>query len=332
MIVPTLARMLVREHIYKPIAGRVLTLGRQTIAMTYEQYIELLKQENYFVPDQVLKDIKVKYDSQTRVGKGSNFITDEIFFNLLGIEQINVMDVSKYEGADILHNLNKPIPASLEEQFDFIIDGGTFDHLLDLCVAFENVVRMLRAGGRIFQWNAASNFVGGAYVSLSPDLFYDYYSLNKFNDCKVYIAAVDTFGQKELWDIYEFSGSDYEYFYSKRILMTVILAEKGSNSTYSKIPIQAQYRDDCLLQAYREAQRVISLSAREPYKGSRLGIRLRNSNINLLPQKSIFSRIVLKCKKEGLQWIFPRCLNDAKLLFGKHRKKEVKGFRYLGKI
>ena len=50
MIVPTLAKLIIREHLYKPLKGRVLTLGRQTVAMNYKQLIELLKQEGYDPP------------------------------------------------------------------------------------------------------------------------------------------------------------------------------------------------------------------------------------------------------------------------------------------
>lgn len=329
MIVPTLARMLIREHIYRPIKGRVLTLGRQTISMTYEQFIELLKQENFPIAGQILEDVKIKYDNQTRAGKETNFIRDEVFFDLLGIKKINVMDVSNYEGADILHNLNDPIPTSLEGQFDFIIDGGTFDHLLDLRVAFENVVKLLKAGGRVFQWNAASNFAGAAYVSLGPDLFYDYYSLNKFADCKVYLAAVDDMGQSELWDLYEFKGAkEYGYFYSKRILMTVVIAEKGMDSTYSSIPVQTQYRDAHLLQIYKDRQKIISLSDRKPYKGSMFGIRVRKPKTRKSTKSPILNKIVLKYKENGLAWVCSKCLRRLK----RYIKREIEGFRYIGKI
>lgn len=70
MIVPTLARMIVREHIYKPIQGKMLTLGRQTIAMTYEQYCLLLHQEGYVVPQQIIEETQIILDQVTRVGKG----------------------------------------------------------------------------------------------------------------------------------------------------------------------------------------------------------------------------------------------------------------------
>lgn len=268
MIVPTLARLIVREHLYKPIRGTVLTLGNQMIAMSYRQVIELLQQEGYVVPDHILEETAATQDQKTRYGKETTFINDKVFFSLLGIKVLHAMDVSNYEGADIVHDLNKPIPETLYEQFDFIIDGGTFDHLFDVRTGFENVVKMLKTGGRVFQWNAASNFTGAAYLSFGPDIFYDYYVLNRFVDCKVYVAEVDSISQGESWDFYEFEGSDYyAHLRSSRIQMIVVLAEKGPSSTWDKMPVQAKYRDEFLWEPYRASKQTIQQSGRKPFVG-----------------------------------------------------------------
>jgi len=39
------------------------------------------------------------------------------------------MDFSAYEGADLVHNLNQPVVKSLEGRFNFILDGGTTEHV-----------------------------------------------------------------------------------------------------------------------------------------------------------------------------------------------------------
>ena len=191
MIVPTLARLIVREHLHKPLGSRVLCLGRQVPFMNYKQVIELLNQEGFTPTPESAEKAKASPDRDTREGRGTNFISDTGFYGMLGVEDLSVMDVSTYEGADTIHNLNLPVPESLYGQFDFIIDGGTFDHLFDIRVAFENVVKMLRPGGRVLQWNAASNFTGDGYLCFGPNLCYDYYTVNQFADCKVYVAEVD---------------------------------------------------------------------------------------------------------------------------------------------
>lgn len=326
MIVPTLARLLIREHQYKPIDGKVLILGRQTISMSPENLLELLHQEKLSISDEKLNRIKIGVDQKTRLGKGQGYVNDEVFFDLFGISEVNIMDVSAYEGADIIHDLNKPIPKSLENQFDFIIDGGTFDHLVDVRCAFENVVRMLKPGGRIFQWNAASNFTGGAYISFGPDLFYDFYVLNKFADCKVYIVEIDNPGQQELWDFYEFNGADkYSDFLSKRLQMTVVLAEKGTQSTYDLLPIQANYRDNDLWQTYRDNQKIISLSGRRSLIGSKVGQKLCSKSISYVPE-SLAKRFFLRLKEKGIIWVYKR------IIAALNGRGKPYGYTYIGKI
>lgn len=333
MIVPTLARLIVREHLYKPIEGKVLALGRQTIAMSYEQVIELLQQEGYMPPKHVLEEIEITYDQTTRVGKGTNYITDEMFFGLLGVKELLVLDVSEYEGCDIVHDLNKPIPESLYGQFDFIIDGGTFDHLFDVRTAFENVAKLLRDGGRIFQWNAASNFTGAAYISFGPDLFYDYYVLNQFVDCKVYVAEVDSIGQRAQWDFYEFEGHDkYSHLRSERIQMVVVLAEKGPSSTWDRMPIQAQYRDAHLWVPYRTGKRMMQESERKPligYGGSALPDTQRSSRT--LRRLLIRLRGIIPSRwKRKIPLKLKTRVNA--LLSNDPEQRIARGYRYVGRI
>ena len=334
MIVPTLARLLIREHIYRPIQGKVLTLGRQTIAMSYEQTIAVLSQEGYTPSEQALRQVASTNDMITRVGKGTNFITDEAFFGLLGIKELLVLDVSSYEGAQIVHNLNEPIPESLCGQFDFLIDGGTFDHLFDIRVAFENVVKLLKVGGRVFQWNAASNFTGVAYLSFGPDLFYDYFILNQFTDCKVYVVEVDDISQSELWDFYEYEGAaKYDHFRSERIQMVVVLAEKGPHSIYHRYPIQAQYRDQLSLKSYESGKenaqkgdrelfvREITLSLNESARDAR-GLGARIMSIKRRTPTCLKRKIPLKLKK-----LVHALLQDETV-----RVKKIEGYRYVGRL
>ncbi|MCB4790668.1 MAG: class I SAM-dependent methyltransferase [Elusimicrobia bacterium] len=268
MIVPTLARLIVREHMYKPITGKLLCLGRQTISMSYDEVLRIFKEEGYVPSPEILKENKISLDKNTRVGKGSDSISDHTFFGLLGLKEVYSIDVSKYEDADIVHDLNKPVPESLYGQYDFIIDGGTFDHIFDIRTSFENVVKMLKVGGRVFQWNAASNFTAATYMSFGPNLFYDYYILNKFQDCKVYLAEVSYMSQRDLWNFYEFEGTDvYDHFISNRLQMVLVLAEKGPNSTWNRFPVQTHYRDANLWEEYRSSQKLIQQSSRKPLNG-----------------------------------------------------------------
>ena len=344
MIVPSLARMIVREMVHRPINGTLLCLGRQTIAMKYEEALQLIREEGCSVPESVLMSDSPVQDETTRCAR-TGYITDELFFRLLGIDDFETMDVSEYENADIIHNLNTPVPRELHGKYDFIIDGGTFDHLFDVRVGFENVVNMLTPTGRVFQWNAASNFTGAAYIMFGPDFFYDYYVRNQFDDCRVYVAEVDDFGQRTDWDMYEFEGLDrYGYFRSERIHLSVVMAQKGNESTCSGMPIQSQYRDEDRWGPYRASQERI-LEKRSAGLGL-ANIERRRPPESCANRISKWDALRYCAKHKGIVWcaMRPVC-SIIERIYVRWLKRfsyqswdtragaaEVEGFRYVGKV
>src|SRR5215510_5255314 len=97
------AAAVVREHAWKPISGDVLLLGRQTMFFTPQCAIGMLRDAAVPVPE-----VGFGTDSETRLAD-SAYIRDDDFFRLLGIRNVKALDVSAYEGADIVHDLTKPI-------------------------------------------------------------------------------------------------------------------------------------------------------------------------------------------------------------------------------
>lgn len=323
MIVPTLARIIVREHLYKPITGKVIALGRQTVTLNYDNLVRLFKEEGCEPRFDIMEKVGRSLDKNTKAPEGHDFVSDDVFWAALGVENATSMDVSKYEGCGIVHDLNYPVPDSLVEQYDFILDGGTFDHLFDIKTAFQNTVKMLKTGGRIFQFNATSNFIGASYLSFGPDLFYDYYVLNQFDDCKVYIAEMDAFSQGTNWDFYAFSGDEYDHFRSKRIAVVLVLAEKGKNSTWDKFPIQGQYRDADIIAPYKAAQANIARSTRKELVGTK---RVR-SRAGL--QAAMLFRRVIRAAPTGLKNRTSKGL-QAEYCYVTRGKNS--GFKYIGRI
>ena len=129
-----LASLIIREHAWRPITGTVLLLGRQTMFFTPEYAMALVREAGLPVPN-----VDFRADSSTRLSKES-YISDEDFFRLLGVPTIRALDVSAYEGADIVHDLTTPIPPEMEGIADFILDGSTLDNVFDaLAQAWRSV-------------------------------------------------------------------------------------------------------------------------------------------------------------------------------------------------
>ena len=80
--------------------------------------------------------------------------------DFLGFKATDYMDVSKYEGANVIHDLNTHVPAYLHDKYDLVIDGGTIEHIFNVPSAFENVNKMLHVGGYFLAFNPCNNWVG----------------------------------------------------------------------------------------------------------------------------------------------------------------------------
>ncbi len=111
--------------------------------------------------------------------KRSIYLQDDRYYETLmrklGFGEIESLDFSDYEGAGILHDLNRPIPEDLEGAFDFIFDGGTIEHVFNVPVALENVYRMLKPGGRFVSANGFNGWPGHGLYQFSPELVYTFW-------------------------------------------------------------------------------------------------------------------------------------------------------------
>ena len=52
-------------------------------------------------------------------------VYDRSIFRALGNDKVKALDASNYEGAEVVHDLNKPIPDHLHGTADFVVDGSS---------------------------------------------------------------------------------------------------------------------------------------------------------------------------------------------------------------
>src|SRR5262245_28941827 len=116
-ILPQMAKFLVREHKHKSIAGDILLIGRQSVVLTLEQALALLESE----------DVKPRENFLHEFDSG-NYITDRCFFSMLSPGRLCALDVSDYEEAEIIHDLNTELPAKYHNIADFIFNGSCLDN------------------------------------------------------------------------------------------------------------------------------------------------------------------------------------------------------------
>jgi SAM-dependent methyltransferase len=237
-----IAELCVREHMRRPLTG-VLLLGRQTMLFSPQTAAQMIRDCGATPAVADLQSLAL--DRQTAAAEGHN-IRDDEFFRLLGVHNVHVMDKSDYEGADIIHDLNMPIPSRLESSFDFILDGSTLDNVFDPAMVLRNMARSLRPGGRIVSVNMASNH-NDPYTVLSPTWVLDFFVVNKFADCHVAITVLGSDGAYNTFslDREALNRHNMAHNFQSNFQMGVqFVAEKGPHSTWTMSPSQQQYRSD----------------------------------------------------------------------------------------
>jgi hypothetical protein len=97
---------------------------------------------------------------------------DRFFTECLGVSYVSALDYSSYEGADILHDLNQPVPANLRERFDVVVEGGSLEHVFNFPVAIANIMQMTKVGGTICASTVSNNLCGHGFYQFSPELIF----------------------------------------------------------------------------------------------------------------------------------------------------------------
>jgi hypothetical protein len=257
-IAPYVAEAIIREHKYRPIHGDVLLLGRQTMQFSPEHAAGMIRAAG--LTPTVLPDADNIIDRRTWRGKGRSFIRDDAFFRLLGAPAVRALDHTDYEGADIVHDLNKPVPPELENTADFILDGSTLDNLFSPSTAIQNVARMLRPGGRFLSVNMQS-FHSDSYTLANPYWFVDFFTVNCFADCRVYVTTHGDHGELNVFSVDPTARRD-RAFRPIEVTGVMAFAEKAANSTWDAVPTQRYYSGAAEIEAYVAAGRRFLASGR----------------------------------------------------------------------
>lgn len=120
---------------------------------------------------------------------GSNPPFAEPFFECLGATACQAMDVSSYEGAEIIHDMNERLSADWFEKFDLVFDGGTLEHVFQFPQALHNAMQLVKVGGWFASFTPANNWFGHGFYQFSPEVYFRALSRqNGFSKCAVFMV------------------------------------------------------------------------------------------------------------------------------------------------
>jgi hypothetical protein len=135
-----------------------LMIGRQNFVGHFEPGLRRLFREHGIALD--ARDFAAK-----------NHFCEELF-RLLGANQIESMDVSDYEQATHIHDMNLPIPSAFSERYSCVFDSGSIEHVFNIPQALKNCLQMVKLNGYFLQATIANNYLGHGFWQLSPELIF----------------------------------------------------------------------------------------------------------------------------------------------------------------
>lgn len=121
------------------------------------------------------------------------------YFKALGFRRVVTLDVSEWEGCDVVADLNWPLPEELCRVADLVLDPGTLEHVFDIAQALANVHKLLRLGGVAYHHSPVS-MVDHGFYNLCPAFFHDAYEHNDYRPVRCWVHNVGVAG---LADVHE---------------------------------------------------------------------------------------------------------------------------------
>jgi SAM-dependent methyltransferase len=228
-------RFILGEGVRERWSGAALTLGRQDTGFTLDTFKRAAREMAYPLA-------QVRVLDQT----SEKNVPHDMFFRLLGFDVLDVMDISGFEGANIIHDLNVPsLPTALANRFDLVFDGGTLEHVFDTAVAMKSLCQMVKVGGRILHISPMANCTDHGFYSFSPTLFADFYGTNAFEIQRLSICRFQDDPTTDDWEYIEYDPKrwgtigaldDAAYF-------LVVSAKRLIHSTFDRKPQQTYYRE-----------------------------------------------------------------------------------------
>ncbi len=152
------------------VEGKTLCMmGRQDIDVEWNSFMKMVDCFNLSYKQSIYQNLKGKYPIDTYE-----------FFKMFGFNEVHAVDVRTEDGADIILNLCEDLSENMFEKYDYIIDGGTLEHVFDAAKAISNMSKMLKNEGIIIHAVPMTGYIDHGFYSFSPCFFIDYYNKNNF--------------------------------------------------------------------------------------------------------------------------------------------------------
>ncbi len=208
---------------------RTLTLGRQ----------------NHFLDASWTKALFERFGLRITEAEAQQAVAhpySEPLFRELGASVVDSADASDFEGATVIHDLNRPIPRRLEQRYTCVADFGTLEHVFNFPVALKSSIDMIAVGGYFISVTPANNFMGHGFYQFSPELFFRFLPANGFDQVEIYMVPYRW--MPHLFRVADPAGvSDRVELVNAEPMHLGVIARKVRHIPETVMPIQSDYEN-----------------------------------------------------------------------------------------
>jgi len=300
-------RLLFEEHKRRPFSGAILELSRALVFLTLPEVQQIARHVGV-EPSSVPK-VLPSHDPRLAA---LDCIDDHTLFRMMGFTDVASVDISAYEGAEYIADLNRPFPPELHDRFDVVFDAGTLQHVFDIPQALANMHRAVRVGGRIIIGMGAShNHVDHGFYMFSPTLFYDYFAANNYEiDTARVLEFTHTWLAGRLytsrWRVYDYTPGCLDHLsyggFGHRQVALFFVATRKPESTGELAPQQSYFQRVW----ERPADTLHHVPARDEGMVTRFTTRLEKQLTKWVGKHSLLLSILLFVKHVAHAWRGPR--------------------------
>jgi hypothetical protein len=241
------ARLLLEEGRRRPYGGTLLQLGRSSVYFTGAELERWAALHRFTLRDGIPE--RLSHDPRLAAER---CIDDRTFFGRLGFDDVRASDISEWEGADHIFDLNQPIPAELEGRFDAVFETGTIVQIFHLPNVLANLHRLLKPGGRVIHCAVPSNnHMDLGFYMLCPTFFSDFYAANGWRIETHYLCEYFAYWHhgrlhSDPWRIYAYRPGSLDALsygrYGGAQAATFLVATRIDGATGHVVPQLGQYR------------------------------------------------------------------------------------------
>jgi SAM-dependent methyltransferase len=240
------ARLLLDEVRRRPFSGRLLELGKMTVFVTAAELERWARAQGVALAAAGAAEL-----SHVPALARQGCLSDRDLFRRLGCSEVESADVSDWEGADHILDLNDPVPAELHGRYDVVFEAGTIQHVFHIPHVLANMHDLLVPGGRVVHGQAPShNHVDHGFWMFSPTLFHDFWSANGYSIDAAYWCEIEPYWirsrfESPPWRIRRYRPGDLDELayggFGRHQVSLFFVATRSPGATGDVVPHQSYY-------------------------------------------------------------------------------------------